>query len=114
MKVYKDRDTYKIAKAAGPTHNYLGLVLDVRLRPNSPIIKAISTNQHGNAASISSDEVLRQVVKEVSDSNREFDCHFCVSAIEYMTTDTPDDGIYALLAKRIVEVAAKESSTLGE
>jgi hypothetical protein len=114
MQVYRDGNTYKIAKIAGPKHNFLGLVLDLRKQTSTPRVQAISTHQHGMPASISGDEVLKQVTKGVANANLEFKSHFVVDAIEYVPTDTPDDGVYTLLARRIIEEAAKNMLTRDE
>ena len=107
MRVMKQGTVYKASRITGPQHNFLGLTL---LSSPSSAMPTVETLHLGDASdavpALAEEEVIRQVLGGIAIANQACGTEFGVSVIQYVPTDTADNGVYVLLAKAIVEAAA--------
>lgn len=105
MQFSRDGDWRQVIRIAGPSHNLLALKMG-KLGASGPNVERISVGKE--APVIDADDVLRQVLEGVTEANAQLGRDYQVTAIRFVTTDTPSSTIYRSLAKVIVEQSAKE------
>lgn len=104
MQFSRDGDWRQVIRIAGPSHNLLALKMG-KLGASGPNVERISV---GKEAPVSdADDVRRQVLEGATEANAQLGTDQ-VTAIRFVTTDTPSSTIYRSLVKVIVELSAKE------
>lgn len=107
MQFSRDGDWRQVIRIAGPSHNLLGIKLGER-GASAPIVERLSVSDEKPV--INADDVQRQVLEGVSEANALLGTDYQVTAIRFVTTDTPSPNIYRSLAKVVVEQLAQENS----
>jgi hypothetical protein len=107
MQFSRDGDWYQVIRITGPSHNLLALKLG-ELGAPEPIVERLSVSNE--APAIDAEDVQRQVLEGVTEANAQFGTDHQVTAIRFVTTDTPSSSIYRSLAKVIVEQLAQEGT----
>jgi hypothetical protein len=104
MQFIHDGLFHKVARITGPSHNLLGLefTLEIPVRPPRIVLRPAAA-----ASSLNADAVIGEVIAGIDEANQAFGTHLNVTAIQYLTDDTPPEATYRLLAFSLVERLAK-------
>lgn len=102
-----DGEWRQAARTTGPRHNLLGLVFGDP-PDGRPAIEAVGDHEGDDA--IDAGDVLREVQEGLSDANKVLGTRFVAKQIRFVRSDTPGNGVYALLAREIARQAAAEES----
>lgn len=107
MQFSKDGDWLQVIRITGPSHNLLSLKLG-EIDAAKPIVERLSVSNE--APVIEAEDVERQVLEGVAQTNALLGKRYQVKAIRFVTTDTPSPNIYCSLAKAILEQLAPEGA----
>jgi hypothetical protein len=110
MQFTRDGDWYQVVRITGPAHNLLGLTFG-EPRGSQPAVERLSVSN--GTPTIEADDVQRQVLEGVCEANAQLGTGYQVTAIRFVTTDTPSSSTYRSLAKSLVERLAEEGTFAG-
>ena len=112
MQFFYDGKMYKAIRITGPKHNILGLSFTDTQENFCVEINDLEKNSV--ESNIDSSDVESQVMKAVSESNKEFNTTYRVKKIEFISSDAPSSNAYKELTKAIIRrlVLGKEFKKL--
>ena len=92
-------NSFRVMRITGPAHNLLGLSFS-QGTPGAVVVEKLASSPE---RTIDEDQLREAVLSGVDAANASHETNYHVSRIQYVPTDTPDLGIYSLLARRIIE-----------
>lgn len=104
MKVVYDDGFYKTAKISGPTHNFLAIKFSDKKNHG---IHVVDLNEKDNSK-ISGKSLLTQVAEALAKFNRANNCHYQISEIQYIGSDTVSNHVYGELTRVILDSIYKK------
>jgi hypothetical protein len=102
MRVVKEDESYRALHITGPTTNLL------RLRFGAGPLEVVGLGGGDAPARVDAEDVRREVEDAVTAFNQAEGTGHQLCRIEFVVTDTPQDGIYARLAQAILRKATAE------
>lgn len=102
MQFVNEAPRYKIVRTTGPQSNYLGLELS-ESPVEKPVVVDVRRDQvPAGRASLTSEEVAKQVLLGVVDASQEVGRDHYVKSIEFVSTDSGPHEVYRFLAAEVI------------
>ena len=105
MRISQDRDLFRGSHISGPTHNYLGLKLNVHGEPQFKVTVLPPIGECRHHVDLLGDEVRQWISEGVNRANHELGTDYRVAYAEIVENDSRRPEVYMELARRIVMAA---------
>ncbi len=97
MQFIIDGDYYKISRITGNHYNFLSIKFS-----KNPCEISISDIVKGNKGNLDKAKVLQSVIHGLNEINIELEQNYCISDIQFISTDSKPYSVYTFLTKEIV------------
>lgn len=95
MKFLKENDFYKVARIAGPSHNFLAIRLSEK---DCMTAAAALPVRNGGSINIRKDDVL----SGLESINVELNSEYHIAEIQFIPSDTQSNSVYRMLTRELV------------
>ncbi len=111
MQFSRRDEFYQVSHITGPKHNFLALaIMNNRSANSAPIITSLPSVGQCLHPPLNQQQILRAVMEGVSTANTRFGTQFAVQRVQYLANDTGPEGLYGVLALKLIERLVLEGS----
>jgi len=104
MQIRFDGQFYRASYITGPTHNFLAIELSAKPGADPVVVDELNS-QPAEPRRLNAGDVERWVIEAVDLANRELGSTYRVVRLQFVISDTHSPGIYAHLARSMVQYA---------